>query len=172
MGATVNKLVNANVYVEGKSCQGQAEEVTLPMVKQKMVEHKGLGLISPLQIPSGLDKMEAKIKWAGIYGDVMEKLANPFKKRQIMVRGNIETYDGTDRVTEVPVIATMMATGNEAGLGAVKANEGANPETSLTVYYYKLEIDGKVIVEVDIHNTIYVAGGEDMVSGFKGNLGI
>ncbi len=172
MGATVNRLVNANVYVEGKSRQGQAEEVTLPMVKVKMATHKGLGMISEFDLPSGLDKMEAKIKWAGVYPEVMAMLADPFTKRQIMMRGSLETYDGVGRTKEAPVIATMMATAKETGLGAVKANDGTNGETALSVFYFKLEMDGKVIVEVDVHNTKWEVDGKDMLAGFKGNLGV
>ncbi len=170
--ATINKVTNANVYVEGKSCQGQAEEVTLPIVKQKLEEHKGLGLLAPMEYPSGLDKMESKIKWAGLYPDAMAKLANPFKRVQIQVRGNMEIYDSQGRKEEKPVLATFLASGKESQGGTYKQNTNTAPESNLSVYYYKLVAGGKTIVEVDLDNTIYVVDGEDMVAGFKGNLGI
>ena len=40
----INKLTNANVYLDGVNLLGRAEEVQLPQIKHKMAEHKALGI--------------------------------------------------------------------------------------------------------------------------------
>ena len=40
----INRITNANVYIDGASLLGRAEEVELPQIKAKMSEHKALGL--------------------------------------------------------------------------------------------------------------------------------
>ena len=41
----INKLTNANVYMNGVNLLGRAEEVQLPQIKHKMAEHKALGMV-------------------------------------------------------------------------------------------------------------------------------
>ena len=41
-GIQVNTLNNANIYIDGNSLLGQAEEFKLPVVKFKMAEHKAV----------------------------------------------------------------------------------------------------------------------------------
>ncbi|WP_375165379.1 phage major tail tube protein, partial [Paenibacillus taichungensis] len=44
-GIQVNTLNNANIYIDGNSLLGQAEEFKLPVVKFKMAEHKAVGMV-------------------------------------------------------------------------------------------------------------------------------
>ena len=41
----INKLTNANIYMNGTNLLGRAEEVQLPQIKHKMAEHKALGMV-------------------------------------------------------------------------------------------------------------------------------
>ena len=90
----INKLTNANVYLNGNNLLGRAEEVQLPQIKHKMAEHKALGMIGSAEFFSGIDKMECKIKWNALYPNVLRTCANPFMAAMIQVRANLETYNG------------------------------------------------------------------------------
>ena len=79
MGLEINRLTNANIYVDGNSWLGRAEEVTLPVITSKMSEHKALGMVGMVELFSGIDKLEARIKWNSVYKDVFKKAANPTK---------------------------------------------------------------------------------------------
>jgi P2 family phage contractile tail tube protein len=35
----INRLTNANVYMDGNNLLGRAEEINLPQIKHKMSEH-------------------------------------------------------------------------------------------------------------------------------------
>lgn len=63
----INKLTNANVYMNGINLLGRAEEVQLPQIKHKMAEHKALGMVGSAEFFAGIDKMECKIKWNALY---------------------------------------------------------------------------------------------------------
>ena len=56
----INKLTNANVYLNGTNLLGRAEEVELPQIKHKMAEHKALGMIGSAEFFSGMIKWSAK----------------------------------------------------------------------------------------------------------------
>ena len=56
--------------------------------------------------------------------------------------------------------------------GSFKAKEDTELENTFTVNYYKLEIDGEEIVEIDVMNNIYKVGGEDLLAERRQNLGL
>lgn len=167
----VNKLVNANVYVNGNSFLGRAEEVTLPAIKAKTVEHKALGMVGVLELPAGIEKLEAKIKWSSLYPEVLGNAANPYNPVQLQIRGSLETYNAMGRIAEVPVQCFMTATFKTfPGIG-IKHQDPAEVETELAVSYYKMVIDGRDIVEVDVFSNIWKVEGEDILAAYKANIG-
>ncbi len=168
---SINKLTNANVYMNGVNLLGRAEEVQLPQIKHKMAEHKALGMIGSAEFFSGIEKMEAKIKWNSLYTEVLKEAASPFKSHQLQVRSSLENYNGQGRVSEVSVVAYLTGTFKEFPLGTFKPHENAEFETTLAVTYAKLVVDGSTIFEIDALENIYNVDGEDMISTFKSNIG-
>ena len=106
----INKLTNANVYLNGVNLLGRAEEVQLPQIKHKMAEHKALGMVGSAEFFAGIDKMECKIKWNALYPAVLTQCSNPFNAAMIQVRASLETYNGTGRISEVPATAFIIGT--------------------------------------------------------------
>ena len=41
----INRITNANIYLDGANLLGRAEEVKLPDVSMTMQEHKALGMV-------------------------------------------------------------------------------------------------------------------------------
>ena len=68
----VQRVTNANIYLDGNSLLGRAEEVELAWPRAKMVDHKGLGMLGTAEFPAGIDKLEAKVKWSSIYAEVLQ----------------------------------------------------------------------------------------------------
>jgi len=167
----INKLTNANVYLNGTNLLGRAEEVQLPQIKHKTAEHKALGMIGSAEFFSGIDKMECKIKWNALYPEVFRTCANPFNAAMLQVRASLETYNGTGRVSEVPATAFIIGTFKEFPLGNIKPHENAEYETTLAVTYAKLVVDGQDIFEIDVLQNIYKVGLIDMLTQFKQNTG-
>lgn len=167
----INRITNANVYLDGNSLLGRAEEVKLPTIKSKMAEHKALGMVGTVEFFAGLEKMEATIKWASLYADVMKKAANPTKTVQLQIRGSLETQTGQGRIAEVPVVVMLTATFKSIPMGTFKQHENAEFETELTVYYAKMSINGVDIFEVDALENIYKVDGIDILATYRGNIG-
>lgn len=57
----INRITNANIYLDGANLLGRAEEVKLPDVSMTMQEHKALGMVGKVELPAGFDKMEGEI---------------------------------------------------------------------------------------------------------------
>lgn len=74
----INRITNANIYLDGANLLGRAEEVKLPDVSMTMQEHKALGMVGKVELPAGFDKLEGEIKWNSFYRDAMLSAANPY----------------------------------------------------------------------------------------------
>ena len=170
MAVTVNRLTNANVYLEGGSMLGKVEEIKLPDVSIKMVEHKALGMVCTIELPSGIDKMEGEIKWSSFYRDVMLKVGNPFKFLSLQVRGNLETYSSQGRVAEVKVVVYLTVAFKKIPGGTFKQHDNVENQTGFSCYYMKQTIDGEDILEIDAMSNIYKVGGEDVLLTYRANI--
>ncbi len=168
---SINRLTNANVYVNGNSLLGKVDEITLPSVKNKMVEHKSLGMVGALEFPSGIEKLEGKIKWNSFYDDVLPLMANPYTTLQIQVRASLESYASGGRVKEVPVVAILTIMPKSLPGGAFKQNDNVEAETDYTANYFKLTIGFVDVVEVDVLANIYKAGGVDVLADYRTHIG-
>lgn len=171
MEISIKQITNANVYIDGTAFLGKAEEIKLPDVVTSMTEHKALGLVGKVELPSGIDKMESTIKWNSLYEDVLLKAANPFTAVQLQCRASQETYVGTGRTKEVPVTVFMTGTFKKFPLGNFKQHDNVEAETALSVTYIRLNVDGKDIVEVDVLSNIYKVGGVDLLAQYRTNIG-
>jgi P2 family phage contractile tail tube protein len=169
---SINRLTNANIYADGNSFLGRAEEINLPLVKFKNGEHKALGMIGAIEYFSGIEKLEGKIKWNCYYPEVMRKTANPFEAIKLQVRASLETYEGGSRVSQVPVVCYITAQSKDFPLGNFKQHDNVELENNYGATYCKMEVDGEEIIEIDVEANIFKVGGEDLLAQYRANLGI
>lgn len=168
----INRATNANIYIDGKSLLGKAEEVTVPTIKQMMVEHKALGMNGKVELPSGVDKLEARIKWSSFYGDVLAKTANPNQSVQLQVRSSVKTFNSNGLVAEQPLVIHMTATFKDFPTGAFKQHDNVELESNLNVTYCKVVLNGVEITEIDVLANIHKVNGVDILAQYRANLGI
>jgi len=168
----INKCTNANIYLNGISFMGRAEEVNLPDVATKMVDHKALGMVGELELPAGLQKMSAKIKWNAIYPEVLKPAYNSFQAVRLQVRTSVETYEGASRVAQVPAVIFMTAVFKKTGGLGFKPQDNVEMEHELNVTAYKLEINGEEIVDIDVMANIWRVAGVDQLATYRANIGL
>lgn len=172
MATSVNKIYNGNLYMDGGSLLGKFDEIELPVVKPKSSDHKPMGLPAEFKLPTGWEAMEAKIKWNSWYGDAMVKMADPTTPIQLQFRGSLEKWSGAGKTDETPLVYFMSALPTDFPGGSYKAQENAEFESMLNVLYYRIEDDGRVILEFDPLNAIYTVDGKDILVNYRNNLGI
>jgi P2 family phage contractile tail tube protein len=174
MSTIINKVFNSNVYADGGSLYGKADEVSLPTVKAKNSDpHAPLGFVGEIDYAAGFEKMDGvKIKWNSYYADTISKFSNIYKAIKLQVRFNIESYEGNTRVSEQPGVAYLTVRPNDIPGGNFKAKSPVEPESNFSCTYYKLELNGVEIVEIDFEANIYKVAGVDQLANYRANLGI
>jgi len=167
----INHLTNVNLYMDGRSLLGRAEELELPQVKHKMTEHKALGMVGKIELPAGFDKLEGEIKWNSLYKDVAKTVANPYKAVQLQCRSNIETYGAQGRLQEVSLVTYLTVMFKKNPLGTFKQHDNAEFGSGFSATYIKQVIDGDEVLELDYLANIFRVGGEDMLETYRANIG-
>lgn len=167
----VNRLTNANVYVDGQSQLGKAEEVNLPDITFMLSEHKALGMIGKFELFSGIDKLEATIKWNAFYADVLKKFADPRKAMKLQIRSSLETHNSNGLVSEVPCVAYLTVQAKNFPAGNYKQHDNVEATSKLTCTAYKLEIDGQEVIDYDALANIYSVDGVDIFATYRANIG-
>lgn len=165
----INRITNGNAYLNGETLIGRLEEVELPSIKFTTDDVKALGLFATIEMPSGLDKLEAKLKWNAVYGDNF-KSESPLKACSITVKSNMKSQGAGGVLKDIPVTVTLSGVFKEIPLGTLKGQEKIDGlQHVMTVYYVKLEEAGKQIYEVDVFNNIIKFGSEDILNEFRLN---
>ena len=166
----VQRVTNANIYLDGNSLLGRAEEVELAFPKAKMVDHKGLGMFGTAEFPVGIDKLEAKIKWASIYGEVLSTISI-FRSHQFQIRASIEQYTSQGRTSEIPFVGLMTAQFKDGGPLNFKQHEQVDFPATLVVYHCEYYVAGVQYLLYDVMSNQYVINGVDQLANFRANIG-
>ena len=167
----VNRIVNANIYIDGTNLIGRAEEVKLPDIQAIMAEHKALGMVGKIELPAGFDKLEGEVKWNSLYEEAAKAMANPYKSVQLQCRSSIETYGAQGRIQEVSLVTFLTVMFKKNPLGTFKQHDNAEFGSSFAATYIKQVIDGDEVLELDYMANIFRVGGEDMLADYRSNIG-
>lgn len=162
-------LFNTNMFVDGQSLQGDVPSLSLPKVTVKTEEYRGGGMDAPVGMDMGLEKLEATFTTNGIRREVL-KYFGAFDQTgfNASFRGAFKGQKGT--VTAV--VATLRGGLREVDPGEWSAGSKAEFKYAVDVTYYKLEIDGRVMFEIDPINCVRVIDGVDQLAAVRSALGL
>nr|VFK17447.1 MAG: hypothetical protein BECKLPF1236B_GA0070989_111714 [Candidatus Kentron sp. LPFa] len=167
----VCRVSNANIYLEGGSLLGQAEEIKLPDVTAKMTEQKALGQIGAMEFPSGFEKMEGEIKWNSFYPEAMKAVGNPWKFVKLQARAHHETYTDEGRTDQKPLVTFLTVAFKKNALGTMKQNDTAAPTSGFACYAIRQTLGGEELLVFDVLANTYSVGGQDLMAQYKTSIG-
>ena len=97
MDISVNRLTNANIYIDGIGLLGRAEEIEVSQPRHRMADHKALGMAGTAEFWAGVDKLEAKIKWASVYPEALPPPPHHSSRIRFRCVGSLEQYTSQGR---------------------------------------------------------------------------
>lgn len=160
-----NILKNVNVFVDGRGYAGKATQVTLPEVSIQTEEVRPGGQDGPVEVDMGTEAMEASLQFASVE---KELLGSAGTELSVTVRGATRDQDATVH----PVRAELTGRVKNQGTGDWTPGERSTTTLTLAVDYYRLEIDGESVLEIDVPNMIRKVNGEDQLAGMREALGL
>lgn len=158
---------NFNVFVDGFSYFGLVLEAKLPQPKIQTEAHRGSGMDGPVGLDVGMEALSAEVNFAEHRAELMSMLGSTGKK--LVLRPAQVAPDGLDTDTIIASIGGLI-TQSETG----NLKPGANSPLKLMwdVRYYRLEINGVEIFEIDFVAGIRRINGVDQLAGIRRAMGI
>lgn len=162
-------LFNTLLFVDGVSMQGDVPTFDLPKVKVKTEAHRGGGMDGEIDMDMGLEKLEASFTTTGMrretlkFFGVFDTSATP-----LVFRGSFKEQKGRT----VPAVATVRGMVTEVDPGSWKPGDKAEIKHAVSVSYYKLEVAGRVIYEIDPVNMVRIVDGIDQLASVRTDLGL
>jgi len=162
-------LANMNLFADGVSFQGDVPSLTLPKLTLKTEEHRAGGMDVPVELDMGMEKQEAGFTTTGVRRESLKffGLADGTSFNGVF-RGAFKGLKG--KVT--PVIVTLRGLLKEIDMGDWKAGDKAEIKHNVALTYYKLEVDGRLIYEIDALGMKRVINGVDQLAAQRSALGL
>ena len=88
-----------------------------------------------------------------------------------MVRADVETYDTTGRVKEVPLVTMVTATFSKNALGGFKPKEKAEFSSTYQTTEIRQVLDGRETLYINTFTNEYRVDGVDVEAAYRRNIG-
>lgn len=164
--ATIIK--NMNCFVDGVSYAGKVKTISPPALTRKTEEYQAGGMGAPVDIDKGMEKLEASFELQG-YDEKIVSLWGTGKQVNFVFRGaQQDTEDGTVKA----IVMTMQGLFQNLERGDWVADESSTTTCSMSLSYYKEEIDKQVIHEIDPMNLKHIINGVDITESIRAAIGI
>ncbi|WLG26008.1 phage major tail tube protein [Pseudomonas lurida] len=162
-------LTNCVMFCDGVSFSGDVPSMTLPKLAIKSEEYRGGGMSGPVDLPTGLEKLEAAFTTNGVRKEALKFFGLADQTAcNLVFRGSFKGQKGTVKAVTV----TLRGSLKEVDMGDWKPGDKAEIKHAVAVTYYKLEIDGRVMFEIDFANMVQVINGVDQLAAERSALGL
>lgn len=172
MSLMPDKLISYRAYKDGKDLLGVAD-VQLPDIEAMTESIKGAGIAGEVELPTlgHIGAMSMTINWRTVTGSLIA-LAEPLA-HALDFRASQQSFDSAEgRIKNIAVKHVVRAIPKKLSPGKLEAGATTDSSNEFSVTYYKMLVDGKVVVEIDPFNYIYTINGTDYLEGVRKDLGL
>lgn len=164
-----SKLKNFRLYNDGNNYQGIVGEFTQPKIALQMEEWRGGGMLGPVKIDMGLQLMEAEFTNGGLVKQVMRQFGATSVDGVLLRLVGAYQSDDTGNVDQVELV--MRGRLEELDMGNAKAGEDTEHKVKVPLAYYKISVNGRTEIEIDMLNSIFIVDGVDRYAEIRSALG-
>lgn len=167
--ALPKKLKNFDVFQDGESWLGQISSITLPKLTRKMDDYRAGGMAGPVKIDFGQEALELSFSAGGLLPSALKAYAATTATAvQLRFAGAYQSdSSGAYDAAEVVVRGRY----SEIDMGDGKTGEDTEHKYTMTCAYYKLSINGRVIIECDLLANVLIVDGVDVLAAQRAATG-
>ncbi|AOI94850.1 phage major tail tube protein [Burkholderia sp. LA-2-3-30-S1-D2] len=162
-------LYNCNTFVDGRSYAGRATSMTPPKLKLKTDDFRAAGMDAAVKVDQGMEPLEASFAMATMEYDVLKffGLVDQGAFNGVF-RAVFKDRSGNSK----SVVVYLRGMLYEVDPGEWKPGDKVDAKFNVSCDYYKLEIDGAVVHEIDIFACKRVINGVDQLADIRKKLGM
>jgi len=160
--ALPRKLKNMNLFNEGESYLAEVQSVTMPKLTRKLDDYRGGGMDGTVKIDMGAEPMEMEWTLGGPDRTVIRQFARPGVSGTFLRFAGSYQNDATGASDVIEI--TVRGRHEEIDMGEAKVGDGGETKVKTQCVYYRLEWNGRVEIEIDVLNMIYIVDGVDILA--------
>lgn len=164
------KLKNMNLFNDGNSYVGQIAEVSIPKLARKFEGWRGAGMDAEIQIDMGGETIEFEWKPGGQIDQVFTQFGAP--THDALGLRWVGAYQDDATATVKAVEISVRGRHQEIDPGTGKPGDDTEQTVKTICSYYKLSVDGRVLIEKDEANMIFIVNGVDILAAQRAAIGI
>lgn len=170
--AMPRKLKNMNLFNDGNSYQGVCGTVTLPNLTRKMEAWRGGGMDGGVKVDLGMGDDGLQVEWTlgGMDLIVIRQYGITSASGVLLRWAGAYQRDDTAETTAVEVV--VRGRHEEINMGEAEPGEDTEHEITTTCSYYKLVVNGRVEIEIDLLNMIFIVDGNDLLEAQRRAIGL
>lgn len=162
-------LKGQNIFIDGENLHGLVGDIERPKITQKMEEYRAAGMIAPVSIFHGLEKLSMSITIGGYGSDVLKMMGGKIDGKAIRYSGSAERED---EVGYVRVVGEGSGRITEADPGTDSQGDNGETKFNIELIRYKEIVGGVVVIDIDVLQNKYIVNGTDMYKDFNKGLGL
>ncbi|HBR1366670.1 TPA: phage major tail tube protein [Klebsiella pneumoniae] len=157
--AVPHKLRLFTLFVNGDNYIGKVTSFTRPKLTRKTEDFQGGGMMGSVAVDLGLDSgaMEATAEFGGVIKSLLLEYGADIDGTRLRFAGEYYT-DGDSQLIEVELRGRF----TDFDGGESKQGEDTTETYTFKATYYKMTIDDKDVIEIDLLNFIYKKDGKNM----------
>lgn len=152
-------LKNMNAFVDGQSFIGIISEFEEPKLAIATEDLRNGGMLGPVDIDMGLEKMEATLTMSGHTKELIRKFGTT-KVDGVRLR-LVGAYQADNGGPAQAVECFCGGRFKEIDFGKSKTGEASEHPYTYPLSYYRREVDGRVEVEIDMVAGVFIVDGVD-----------
>lgn len=167
-----DKLVQFYVY-DGDDIMIGVADLTLPDLNYMSETVKGAGIGGEIDLPiiGSLQSMTTSITWRSLVEETAMFLEP--KGHTFSARGSVQEIDSDSHdYSIIPIKVTMRVLPKSFKMGKMDPGTSIGATSEFEILYLKLEIDNKVMYEIDKANSKFYINGVDYLAAVRLNAGL
>lgn len=165
-----SKLKNFNWFANGTSFVHQVPEITLPKIVTKTEEYRAGGMLGPVDIDLGLEKMELEATVGGLAVPIMRQMGAVGVANSLTRFAGAYQEEGSGAWTSAEVYTRGKWI--ELDPGTAKVGDDTEWKFKQTASYLRWDINGRTEVEIDLLACTFLVGGVDRYAEMRAILGL
>lgn len=161
---------NYNLFVQGRGKAGLCDEAEVPEYVERTEEHSAGGMDGTAEVGMGQEAMRAKFTMAEVDPDLLRLvgIANGNTAR-LVLRASAQREDESFTTAHV---YEMHGAIRNLKIAPFKKGEKTTVEFEMSVNYYRVNLAGEDLLEIDVINMIRRVGGVDQLALQRADLGM
>lgn len=164
-------LKDFNLFNDAQGYQGRIDEIILPALNRKVEEYQGGGMVGPVDVDLGQEKIDLDWTVKGFDLQVMKQYGYVGVAGVALRFAGAYQEDENCTVKAVEISVRGRHTAIESGT-AKKGDTNANTKIKSNLSYYKLSVDNEEIIEIDLINYVFKVNGEDKLEAMRKAIGL